>query len=208
MRDASAPGGWRRLRAWLGSGALLPAPLQPALAAAALLMVVPAWMGLVQAPRDREESERLVRTVQEERARAESRASELESRANELASRASTAPRGGGVAALVLRGATRASEPTPALRLRAGQGLQPLLLDATPPAGDVSVRLLRQPSEVVWSAAGPREDFWDESNQLVGVLVPADVLSPGSYRIELASADGVKPYFSSSFTVSASTDSP
>ncbi len=196
MREASAPGWWRSIRASLGTIPLAPRMLQPALAAGLLLLVVPAWNGLVDAPRERATSAQLLRDAEEGRARAESEA-------RELASRASEPERGGGVAALVLRGATRAGEEKPSVRLRAGQRLQPLLLDVVPPPGALAIRLMRESGGEAWSVAGPREEFWDDSNRLVGVLVPAEVLPPGDYRLELASSPGAAAFFSSSFQVAA-----
>jgi hypothetical protein len=192
MREAALPGWWRSIRAWFSALPSLPRVLQPALAVAAILLAYPAWMGLIEAPRERAAAEARLRAAEEARVRAEAEA-------RELGSRDAVAPRGGGVAALVLRDAVRSAASLPTVRLRAGQDLQPLLLDVAPPAGALTVTLSRD-RVPVWSASGPREDFWDEANRLVGVLVPAQALTPGEYSIELRSGTG-PPFFVSRFRV-------
>jgi hypothetical protein len=194
MREAATPGWWRPLRAWFASAPLLPRPLQPAFAAAVLLLIVPAWFGVVEGPRQRAESERRVRSAEDARVRAEAEVAQISARAKEP-------PRGGGVVALVLRGATRSAEAPPALRLRADQALQPLLLDVTPPDVPLTARLLAADGSVAWSASGAREEFWDEANQLVGVLVPAALLQPGEHRVELSADPDGPAFFSAAFHV-------
>jgi hypothetical protein len=192
MREASSPAWWRALQSWFAVPGAPARLLQPALAIAAVVLAYPAWVGLVEYPRARVAAER--RAIE-----AEARATaEAEARA-----RAATpvAPRGGGVAALVLRGATRGGDAVPVLRLRAGQTLQPVLLDAALPAGRVVVTLVREPDTRVWSIEGPREEFWDSANALAGLLVPAAVLTPGDYRLELASAAGASPFVTTRFRV-------
>lgn len=76
-----------------------------------------------------------------------------------------------------------------------------MLLDATLPAGNVAIALVREPDARVWTIEGPREDFWDAQNALVGLLVPADVLTPGNYRVELGAAPGRAPSFTARFRV-------
>ncbi|MGQ0722788.1 MAG: zf-HC2 domain-containing protein [Candidatus Eiseniibacteriota bacterium] len=194
MREASVPGWWRPIRAWFASAPPLPRALQPAFAAAVVLLIVPAWFGIVDAPRQRAESEGRVRAAEEARAKAESEAAFL-------AQRAAEAPRGGGVAALVLRGATRSAEEAPTLWLRADQALQPLLLDVTPPDAPITVRLVGADGVIAWSASGARDEFWDEANRLVGVLVPAALLQPGEHRVELSAGPDEPAFFSAAFRV-------
>jgi hypothetical protein len=195
MREASVPGWWRPIRAWFSSVPPPPRALQPAFAAAVLLLIVPAWFGIVEAPRQRVESEGRVRAAEEARVRAEAEVAQITARAKEP-------PRGGGMSALVLRGATRSAAEAPSVRLRAGQALQPLLLDAAPPPGaSLTVRLLGADGAIVWSASGAREEFWDEANRLVGVLVPSAALAPGEHRVELLSGPDESPFFAATFRV-------
>jgi hypothetical protein len=60
---------------------------------------------------------------------------------------------------------------------------------------------VREPGGRVWSAEGPREEFWDPANSLVGVLVPAAVLVPGTYRLELGAVPGGTPQVTARFRV-------
>jgi hypothetical protein len=193
MREASAPAWWAPLRAWWAPSPTWPRVLQPALALLAVVLLFPAWNGLVVAPRERATSEHRVRDAEDARARAEAEA-------RELATRAGAQPRGGGMGTLVLHGGTRSVEAPPALRIRDGQILQPLLLDVVPPAGPMSARIVREGGAVAWTASGPREEFFDEANRLVGLLVPTAALEPGNYRVELAPGSG-RPFFTSRFRI-------
>jgi hypothetical protein len=76
-----------------------------------------------------------------------------------------------------------------------------VLLDAALPPGRVRVSLIRGPEGEVWSAEGEREEFWDEANGLVGLLIPADALTPGEFRLELRSAADATPFFTGRFRV-------
>lgn len=198
MREASRPAWWRAIRAsWdaPGSGARW---LQPALALCAVLLAFTAWRGLVEFPRERATSEQRVHDADEARERAEARV-------RELTLRPAPRVRGGGVAALVLQGTLRDAGALPTLRLRPGQPLQPVLLDVSPPPGELRVTLVRANGSVAWTAAGPREEFWDETNRLAGLLVPTDVLTPGEYRIEVRRGEDRTPFFASRFRVAAPT---
>ncbi|NOT34334.1 MAG: zf-HC2 domain-containing protein [Candidatus Eisenbacteria bacterium] len=191
MRAAASPGWFAAVRAgFVGAPAPVRA-LQPALALVALLLAYPAWLGLVQAPRERAETERRLIASEDARRAAERRTSEP-----------SVAPAtGGGVVALVLRGPTRSAATLPTLRLQPGQLEQPLLLDASPPDVRLSIRITGASGVAVWSVTGPREEFWDASNQLVGVRVPATLLAPGDYRIELAAAGHPEPLLTAEFRI-------
>ena len=199
MREASRPAWWRAVRAaWEAPGA--PARwLQPALAMCALLLAFPAWLGLVELPRERAAAERRFHDADQARARAEDRA-------EHFAFESTRAIRGGGVAALVLQGAARAAGPVPTLRLRSGQILQPLLLDVTSPAGGLRLALVRADGSIAWTAAGPRVEFWDEANRLIGLLVPPTVLMEGEYRIEAGRDDESAPFFTARFRVVDASD--
>lgn len=199
MREASRPVVWRALRAWWeepGSGARR---LQPALALAAILLCFPAWRGLVELPRQRAASEQRIRDADRARERAETMV-------RELTIQPAPALRGGGVAALVLQGTLRDAGALPTLRLRSGQPLQPVLLDVSPPRGELHVTLVHANGSVAWTASGPRGEFWDEANRLMGLLVPTDVLTPREYQIEVREGENRTPFFVSRFRVAAGAD--
>lgn len=109
-------------------------------------------------------------------------------------------PRGGGVSALVLQETVRAETDLPTLRLRATQTLQPLLLDVAPRSDILTINLVREPDEVVWSITGPSSEFWDQENRLLGVMVPVAAMTAGIYRVELSSAEAAQ-WFSTRFRV-------
>ena len=77
MREASTPSWWRPVQAWWASAPATSRLLQPALAVAAIVLMFPAWNGLVDAPRERASLERRVSEAEAARARsdAEARAS-------------------------------------------------------------------------------------------------------------------------------------
>jgi hypothetical protein len=153
----------------------------------------------VELPRERVAAERSLHDADEARARAEDRA-------ERLARETGRTIRGGGVAALVLQGATRSAGPVPTLQLRPGQILQPVLLDVSPPAGELRLKLVRADGSTAWSAGGPREEYWDEANRLTGLLVPTDVLTAGEYRIEAHRGGDPAPFFTARFRVAAAAN--
>ena len=194
MREAAAPALHRSWLAGVRPWFARPRFLQPALAAALLLLAYPAWVGLVEYPRSRQAAREEVREAAR-RARSEAEA--------RLRPAPPSSPRGGGFAALVLRGPTRSGGEVASVRLREGQELQPLLADVVPPPGTLHASLIRDPGGEVWSASGEREAFWDPTNQLTGFLVPAAALAPGEYRLELRSAAERPPFFVARFRVFA-----
>lgn len=194
-RAAAAPAWWRAVQSWLAAPSAPLRTLQPALAVAVVLLAYPAWLGLVEYPRARAAAERPSPRL----------GPEVGAPANPVPA---TAPRGGGVSALVLRGATRGGDELPVLWLRTGQLLQPVLVDATLTGTRVAVSLVREPGGIVWDAAGPREEFWDPANSLFGLLVPAEVLTPGKYRLELAAGPGSPPEVTARFRVVVAPGEP
>ena len=193
MRAAASPSWWRWLRSWAaGEPAWTTRVLQPALAVLAVLLIFPAWLGLIERPRERAAAERRVNET-EARVRRESEARQP--------SVPAPAARGGGVAVLVLRGPTRGGDALPSLRLRAGQTFQPVLLDIPSVPARVRVELIREPDREVWTSEGPREEFFDAATGLAGVLIPTDVLTPGDYRLEVRPGATAPPAFTSWFRV-------
>ena len=191
VRAAAAPEWWRAVQSWLASPPASMRGLQPALAAAVVLLAYPAWLGLVEYPRARAAAERPASQA------GPAPVAGAGARANPEAA----APRGSGVSALVLRGATRGGDDLPVLWLRPGQLLQPVLVDATLTGSQVAVSIVREPGGGVWDTRGPREEFWDPVNSLFGILVPAAVLTPGQYRLELAAGPGAPPEVTARFRV-------
>lgn len=197
MREASRPAWLRTVHAaWEGPGSG-GRWLRPTLAACALLLLFPAWRGLVELPRERAAYEQRVQDAEQARELAEGKL-------RGLAPHPTPPIRGGGVAALVLQGVARDAGALPTLRLRPGQPLQPVLLDVSPPPGEVRVTLLRANGSVAWTAVGPREEYWDDANRLTGLLIPTGVLLPGEYRIEVRAGRDPTPFFTSRFGVKVS----
>jgi hypothetical protein len=193
MRAAAAPSWSRWLRSWAtGEPAWATRVLQPALAVLAVLLVFPAWLGLIERPRERAAAERRVQET-ETRIRRENEARQPSAPA--------PAARGGGVAVLVLRGPTRGGDALPSVRLRAGQAFQPVLLDMPSVPAQVRVVVIRDPGREVWMSEGSREEFFDAATGLAGVLIPVEVLTPGDYRLEVRPGAAAPPAFTSGFRV-------
>ncbi len=196
MRDALAPSALRSWRAALAGLPSIPRALQPVIAVVAIALVLPAWNGLVVAPRELADARLRLSAAEESLARVDP-----------VSPPALSLP-GGGAAVLVLRGATRAASSVPIVRLRAGQSMLALLLDVTPPLGPLTVRVLRADGAIAWSSSGPREEFWDEANQLVGLMVPVQALAPGRYRVELLAAAEAPAVLTAEFEVISSPAAP
>ncbi|HUK62236.1 MAG TPA: hypothetical protein VLV15_02845 [Dongiaceae bacterium] len=168
VRAANAPSLTRTLASWLPPATEPRAVLAPALAVLAVLLAVPAYQGLVTLPRER---------------------------ARHAGQAASSAPApaagpvawaGGGVETLILESATRGGATVPAIRLRAGQPAEPVLLECDRPPGDtVTVRLTDVRGGLVWSRVAAISEIWDPRHHVVSLLLPAAALDPGEYLLVL-----------------------
>jgi Putative zinc-finger len=187
VRAANAPSWTRALAAWLAGAPEPRALLAPALAVIAVLLAVPAYQGLVTLPR--------------ERARHE--ASVVATPAVPVMHPSAWA--GGGVETLMLEPATRGVTTTPVVRLRPGQPAEPILFACDRPPGDsVTVRLTGTHDAVVWTHVTAVSEIWSAGHHVVSLLVPADALSPGEYRLELLSAPDQGLHASARFRVEPS----
>ena len=70
---------------------------------------------------------------------------------------------------------------------------------AVAPEGTIEVSVLRGNGEKVWSEQRPVSDWWDSAHASLVLLVPASVLEPGRYRLEIR-REG-EPSYASAFTV-------
>jgi hypothetical protein len=121
-------------------------------------------------------------------------------------------PQGGGVSVLFLAAPVRSAEGTiPTVRIRAGQALQPILVQATDPdwadlESDhrVCVRILRAEDSTareVWAHAGSAASLIDLARAAIAVMVPTAVLSPGEYELSVEAEDPAGPPLSRRFRV-------
>jgi hypothetical protein len=180
----------RRLAAWLAGHRTPASLLRPALAVLAVALVYPAYLGLVEYPRLREQS----RTIG--------------AGANPLATEPPFAWTGGGVDPLILSPAVRGADvPVPTMRLRPGQPAQPIFINREPPPGATRLELtLRdRTGAIVWHIEAPVAELWNRDSQVIALLVPADRLRAGDYRIEMMSGEQVAPIFAAGFHVLASS---
>ena len=113
---------------------------------------------------------------------------------------------------LILRAATRGPESGPVLTLVPGQIYQPLVLDydigrqvASDPDSRVELRLTRLPDPApIWRQEFVVSQLWDQPNQVVSLLTPAALLTPGAYRVELRDPGSDRARFAARFTVARS----
>ncbi len=191
VRAANGPAPLRALRAWVparGAGAAL---LRPALAVLVALLAVPAWLGIVELPR--------------ERARARQAVREAAVAPAPVAREAAPAWAGGAVDLLVLSAPTRGAEgEVPLVRLRPGQPAVPLLVElARPRADSLTLRAIDAAGVAAWSLTTARDELWDVRHGGLSALVPAAALGAGAYRLEVAPAGGGAPLLVARFRVAA-----
>jgi hypothetical protein len=184
---------WRRtLPGWLarpGEGIGL-AWLRPALAAAALALVYPAYLGLFELPRERERATREIASAREHA---------------QPPLPAPTAPWSGAAKALVLAGPERGASTLPRVRLEPGQPYLPVMLSTEPgvlpPSGPVQVTVTRSNGEVAWRASAEIGVLWDVRNRVASVLVPGAALPPGDYELAVRAPGRPTPLFARRFQV-------
>lgn len=192
---------WRGFKASTLGAEPLPARalLAPALAVLALALLYPAYLGTVRYPAALRERDQATVAVDSLRGIHETVRPK---------SAPSIAPSAGGVASLVLAGPSRESRPAvPVIRLHADQPYLHVVIDH-PSAAEA--RAARRPLEItimrvgettpIWRVEGNAASLWDEGLQAAGVVVPADRLPPGTYRLELR-VDPGDPDFTAEFRV-------
>lgn len=173
----------RRLAAWLAVHRTPSSLLRPAFAVLAIALVYPAYLGLVEYPRLRDQA-----------------------RSANHATPAPIAWSGSGVDPLVLTPAVRGAEPSlPTLRVRPGQPAQPIFIsrEAPPGADRLNLMLRDHAGAIVWQIEAPVAELWNPGAQVIAVLVPADRLHAGDYRLEMMTSGQVAPIFTASFHVLA-----
>jgi anti-sigma factor RsiW len=174
VRAANAPSWSRALAAWLPSPAAPRALLAPALGVLALLLAVPAYLGIVELPRERGRHPGATTAT-------------TAPNANSAGAAGAPAWTGGGVDALILESATRGAGVVPTIHIRPGQPVQPILFQCDRPEGEsVTLRLMGTGEVVAWTRVARTADIWDTRHHVVSLLVPVSNLVPGEYRLEVA----------------------
>jgi hypothetical protein len=179
----------RRLAAWFAVHRTPSSLLRPAFAVLAIALVYPAYLGLVEYPRLRDQARGVG-------AGAHPPAAES----------TPLAWSGSGVDPLVLAPAVRGAEPTlPTLRLRPGQPAQPIFINREPPAGATRLNLMLRDhaGAIVWQIEAPVAELWNRDAQVIALLVPADRLRTGDYQMELMTNEHAAPVFTAGFHVLA-----
>ena len=175
-RDAQTPSAWRSLRAWLPGASDRRAMTAVALGALAVVLAYPAYVGLVEYPRER------MHTL------------DLERRARrtqfELAPAAAPVEVEGPAAVLVLEGASRGSrEVVPSITLRSGQVALPVLIDAAPPSSDPVELVLRDASgKARWRMTARGADLWDPNQHVLSLLIPVSALTAGEFGLSIGAS--------------------
>lgn len=172
-------------------------------AVVAVILAYPAYQGTVQVPSLRQAQVRLV----EERDQARARGEDLARQVQEAQTSHGAGPTWtGGVNMLVLAGTSRAAEAElPRLSLRTGQTVQPVLAGYDLTRGGslqrtivLAIRPVESTSNV-WTHRCTAREVWDGPNQLVSVLVPARVLTKGSYELMISEAAASSPVYRAPF---------
>ena len=188
IRGAAGPAPWRALKAWYSIADQPSAWIKPALAMFAILLAWPAYLGVVEYPREK---------LAAEQARAEA--------ARELAHTPPTPGaevppgkqiwNGGSAAVLVLTGATRgASAAVPSARLRDGQPGLTIVTDRHITGPDtLLVTLFDDQHRPVWKQPVPATELWDANARLTSLMIPSPNLTPGVYSIEIGAPGGAAP---------------
>lgn len=172
----------------------------PALAIAVALLAYPAYRGIVAYP----ELERSHGVMTHDLARLQSEQHELRGELARRVNEPKTQSWAGPMRLLFLPATTRGTTSEPAVEHASGRIYQPIVVQHRPfagerPEGMIEVSVLRGSDEKVWSEQRPVSDWWDSAHASLVLLVPASVLEPGRYRLEIR-RDG-EPSYASAFTV-------
>lgn len=188
LARAAAASAWQRaLPSWLAVAGERGAWLKPALAVLALLLVWPAYQGLIELPRTRAALERSMSPV-----------------APAPIAPAPAAPWSGAAKTLVLAGASRAVGDVAEIVPEPGQPLVPVLLDvdlsAHAPGESLVVIVKRRDGPEVWQHRATVGAGWDAAARVASLLVPTTAMPPAEYVLELRVPSGT-PIFSARFRV-------
>jgi hypothetical protein len=197
-RDAAATAWRRALAARLARADEAPASawLRAVPVLAAVALAFPAYLGLVELPRERERA----------RAALEERGALVPPEPAPVSPRPVADPWSGAARTLVLSGATRAEGPVPSISPRPGQPYIPIVLgvEGLPGTGPLFVSITDAGGTEAWSGRPEVASLWDPANRVGTLLVPTALLPPGDYRIDLRSRPGAGPLFSARFRVGPS----
>jgi hypothetical protein len=203
--DAAGPAPWRALKAWYSIADQPRAWLKPALAIFAILLAWPAYLGMVEYPREK-------LAAQQARAEAARAAAHATPTPGAEVPPGRTLWNGGGAAVLVLTGATRGtSAAPPSVKLHPGQPGLTIVTDRHITAPDtLLVTLFDDQHRPVWKQPVPASELWDANAHLTSVMIPSPNLTPGDYSLEIgaaaaggaARATGAPPQFAAKFRVS------
>lgn len=199
IRAAAAPSVTRALRAWWPIRPTWSDALRPALALLFIVLVWPAYLGVVEYPRLRAAAER---------SRDQARASRgFIGSPGTPAAPQSSAPAGaqwsgGGAGVLVLSGPTRGGgDRIPTVTLAAGQPAIAILSDRRPPEADsIRIAIRSASGAVVWRISARPAEVWSTRDQVMSLMVPTRVLAPGDFDLEVGTPSG-PPSFRSRFRV-------
>ena len=172
----------------------------PALAIVVALLAYPAYRGIVVFPELQRAHETTARDLEKLQSDARELRGELARRVNEPKTQSWAGP----MRLLFLPATTRGTPSEPAVEHASGRLYQPIVVQHRPFAGDrpegtIEVSVLRDNDEKVWSEQRPVSDWWDSAHASLVLLVPAAVLEPGRYRLEIR-RDG-EPSYASAFIV-------
>lgn len=192
---------WRSFaRAWQEAQAGPWGMLAPAMAVIALVLAWPAWLGVRELPNVRRAQE----TATHDAAQLQREVVSLREvvQANDAAASWS-----GGARALAFPALRRGVPPEPPeLRVVPGQPHVPVYVAFDPrDAGDpaaLAIVILRAgtPGEV-FQLEGAAADLWDPAVQGLSLLLPARVLEPGDFRLEVRVPGEERPRYASPFRV-------
>lgn len=177
--------------------------------AAALVMVallgalaLPAYRGLVALPEAQRARQDLTREVGSLRHEESVLRGALQAHEEE---RSRLQSGGGAVALLYLGDIARGPSAFPSVTLRPGQLFQPIVLDpelALSFHQEVALALRRLPDGAeAWSYRATWGQLWDPESRALTLLVPAAVLSPGEYRLDLRQPGRPQPLYTAGFSV-------
>lgn len=184
------------LRMWLAVlEARLSRPwLAPALAAALVLLLVPAYLGIFELPR--------ARRGQRATAPAEPRP----------APTAPAPPVEGAIASLLLTSGTRGVErPLPTVRVAPNAGAFALLVatepTSLPTTGTLAATLADPQGVVAWRATFDAASAWDPGRHVVTLIVPTAGLHAGGWTLRLTAPGASGPDFEARFILANSRPS-
>jgi hypothetical protein len=181
-REAQLPSAWRWLRAWLPEFMGRRAVPGVAFAALAVMLAYPAYLGLVEYPRQ-------LRLAPQSGGESAGGTHASGTRPAEI-STPTAAEIGGPAAVLILTGEARGGASVlPVARLRVGQTQLSVLIDAAPPKLDpVEIELRDQAGRLVWHIRARGAELWDERQHVMSLAIPVAGLAGNEFMLSLGVA--------------------